>query len=395
MPWRISRKPSANTGKRGGPKDEQTKNDDQFFHADIKASRSVCLGIIKMMKWFVFIAGIAVFLIFFSQALRSSSVQGYKGPASDHFDGERFKNLDPINLRPLRAAVKWRWMERHYPWPKWVESTAGDKPPGLVSGGVVRYTVINHATVLLQTDRLNILTDPIWSNRASPFFWIGPKRVRRPGISFDQLPKIDVVLVSHNHYDHMDIPTLLRLEKRDHPIILVGLGNADFLKKWKFQNVQELDWWSSVRVQETRFHFVPARHFSRRGLKDGMKTLWGGFMIQGPSATVYFAGDTGYGVHFKRIADAFPVIHLAFLPIGAYQPRWFMQPVHVDPQEAVQAHIDMKARKSVAMHFGTFHLADEAIDAPLYDLAAARQKAGLPVTAFQVPEFGRGYDLSK
>jgi L-ascorbate metabolism protein UlaG (beta-lactamase superfamily) len=322
-------------------------------------------------------------------------VTGYQGPPSDHFKNGRFHNLVSFQRKSFWTILKWRWTSNRSPWPAWVESRPGPTPPAHVNDGTVRYVVVNHATVLIQVDGLNILTDPQWSERASPFTWIGPKRVRAPGLTFDQLPTIDVVLVSHNHYDHMDIPTLQHLQKRDQPLVVSGLGNAEFLKRFGIERAQDLDWWKSISVGSSTISFVPVQHFSQRGFGDAMKTLWGGFLVKSPHATIYFSGDTAYGSHFKMTKEKLGPIDLAFLPIGAYEPRWFMGRVHVNPEEAVQAHLDLGAKHSVAMHFGTFQMSDEAIDAPPKAVEAARQKLGVPLSSFQIPDFGQGYSFIK
>jgi L-ascorbate metabolism protein UlaG (beta-lactamase superfamily) len=326
----------------------------------------------------------------FWTGLRSVFVEGYKGPSHPHFDGEHFNNASPLMRKSLWTVLKWRFFSRsRIPWPAWISSPSVRKQ--ITDTDQLTWTFVNHATWLVQMDGLNMLTDPIWSRTAGPFSWLGPKRVRAPGIRLEDLPRIDAVLVSHNHYDHLDIPTLERLEARDHPLFIVGLGNASFLRKFGLQKIQELDWWQSVHIGQTAFHFVPARHWSRRGFYDTNKTLWGGYVLTGKTQTVYFAGDTGYGPHFKSIREKFPAIDIALLPIGAYEPRWFMSDSHMNPAEAVQASLDLAAKKSFGMHFGTFQLSEEAIHQPAEDVAQAREQAGLPTDAFQVPEFGKTY----
>jgi len=297
-------------------------------------------------------------------------------------------------MRPksLWTVLKWRFGKSdRQPWPKQNVPSTVEKPDLRRPTQDTRWTFVNHATWLIQVDGVNILTDPIWSKNAGPTSWLGPKRVREPGIRFEDLPPIHAVLLSHNHYDHMDIATLQRLETRDHPLFIVGLGNKTFLEKFGLQHVQELDWWQSTSIVATTIHFVPSHHWSRRGWDDTNKTLWGGYVIQGKMQTFYFSGDTGYGPHFKTIHAHFPSIDVAFLPIGAYEPRWFMKDSHVDPAEAVQAHLDLHAKRSFGMHFGTFQLSNEPIDQPAQDLATARQAAGLPLEAFTVPDFGQSF----
>jgi L-ascorbate metabolism protein UlaG (beta-lactamase superfamily) len=224
---------------------------------------------------------------------------------------------------------------------------------------------------LLQTQQLNILTDPVWSQRVSPFLSLGPKRVREPGILFSTLPPIHVVLISHNHYDHMDIQTLIKLNKKFHPVFLVPLGNKLFLNNYGIQNVIELDWWQHYAINNAKITFLPTKHWSSRWLNDKFRTLWGSFGIEVANQKIYFAGDTGYGHHFIDIKNKWGKPTIAFLPIGSYQPEWFMRDNHLTPEEAVKSHIDLGAQTSIAIHFNTFQLSDEAIDQPVHDLQQA------------------------
>jgi L-ascorbate metabolism protein UlaG (beta-lactamase superfamily) len=310
---------------------------------------------------------------------------------SDHFDGRRFINLDGRPHQGFAQFLRWRLTGKKSHWPKWVENEHQDAPLRDVGAGQIAATFVNHATFLLRTRDLSILTDPIWSDRASPVSFAGPKRVRRPGISFDRLPKIDVVLISHNHYDHMDLPTLRRLVARDQPAIVTGLGNAAYLKRKGIPGAIELDWWRSWRLSDDRLSvtLTPARHFSARGLFDRDRALWGGFWIDAAnSPSVYFTGDTAMGVHFQFIRERLGSPDLALLPIGAYEPRWFMSEVHMDPAEAVEAHRILGARQSLAMHYGTFQMTDEPYDAPRKELAAAKERAGVGDQEFGAPEVG-------
>jgi len=238
-------------------------------------------------------------------------------------------------------------------------------------------TWIGHATNLVQIDGINILTDPIWSERCSPVSFAGPKRYTPPGLDLDNLPPIHLVVLSHNHYDHTDLPTLVELEKRFHPQVYIGLGNAKWLRSEGIAKVEELDWWEERTFQNLGVIFTPTQHFSGRSLNDRDESLWGSFVFQGKKHKVYFAGDTGYYTHFKEIGQRFPELDVAILPIGAYEPRWFMSPVHVDPIQAVQAFVDLKAKQMVPMHYGTFVLSDERLDAPLRETQAAFQAQGL------------------
>jgi L-ascorbate metabolism protein UlaG (beta-lactamase superfamily) len=241
----------------------------------------------------------------------------------------------------------------------------------------MRATLVGHATFLLQVGGLSILTDPVWSDRASPFSAVGPRRHNPPGIAFDDLPRIDAVLISHNHYDHLDLPTLGRLWLRDRPLILAPLGNDAIIRA---ENsgivVTTLDWGGKVTIGGLTVTAVPAQHWSARGLTDRNHALWAGFVVTGGGRTIYFAGDTGFGSgrHFRAIAARHRRIDLALLPIGAYEPRWFMAAQHMNPDDAVQAMRLLGARQALGYHWGTFQLTDEAVDQPTRDLAEALAK---------------------
>lgn len=314
----------------------------------------------------------------------------YHGPHSDHFDGERFHNLDP-SVREDGSFVKWQLERDRGTWPEWIESEPGPPPPERVGEGRMRVTWINHATLLVQAGNVNILTDPIWSPRCSPVQFIGPKRHRAAGIRFEDLPPIDVVLLSHNHYDHLDLGTLRRLRATHAPRIVTPLGNAPLLDRHGIRGAMELDWWRSVRMAGIEITCTPAQHFCARALSDRDRTLWGGFMIATPAGNAYFAGDTGWGQHFARIAERFAPIRVAMLPIGAYLPRWFMKPVHIDPAEAVEAHRVLGAQTSIPMHYGTFRLSDEGVDQPLDDLRRALETGG--ITDFRPIGHGDGEEV--
>jgi L-ascorbate metabolism protein UlaG (beta-lactamase superfamily) len=260
-----------------------------------------------------------------------------------------------------------------------------------VSEGV-RTTFINHATLLIQLDGVNIVTDPIWSGRCSPVSWAGPRRHRQPGIRFDDLPPIDVVLLSHNHYDHVDLPTLRRLSSRDRPLILAGAGNRRLLEQAGLDtNVIELDWWqTTTAVRPLELHFVPARHFSARAVCDRNATLWGGWVIEGPSGRVYFAGDTGWGEHFAEIRERYGAPDVAMLPVGAFRPEWFMSPVHIGPDDAIRAHQALGAATTIPMHYGTFFLGDDGEMEAVDKLGRAVAERGLE-KEFAILGFGESF----
>jgi N-acyl-phosphatidylethanolamine-hydrolysing phospholipase D len=274
----------------------------------------------------------------------------------------------------------------------WVRPTfpkAHNDPAWLASNrSQTTFTWIGHASFLVQLGGLNILTDPVLSKRTSPVQWAGPGRLAPLGLTFDELPKIDVVLVSHNHYDHLDEPTVRRLAKRDAPAFVVPLGLRKWFEKRRIAHVTELDWWQPTVVRGLRVHAVPAQHFSGRGAGDRNRTLWCGFVYEKNNQRHYFAGDTGYGPDFTAIGARFAPIDVAMIPIGAYDPRGFMRPVHVDPEEAVRIHQDVGSRLSLGMHWGTFRLTLEPLDEPPQRLRAALDAAGIPADRFRVLAHG-------
>jgi len=309
---------------------------------------------------------------------------------SDHFDGRRFFNPETAARRVrLWHMLRWLATRRKQRWPRWVEDEPAGAPPEAVGAGELAVTFVNHSTFLVQTAGLNVLTDPVWSERVSPVRWAGPRRVRAPGLAFERLPEVHLVLVSHSHYDHMDLATLRRLERRFRPLFLTGLRNGRLLRSQGLRRVEELDWWHSFPAGAgVEVTMTPARHFSRRGLFDTNRSLWGGFLLRDGRRKVYFAGDSAYGPHFAEIGRRCGGVDVALLPIGAYEPRWFMRSNHVNPDEAVRVHLDVGSRQSVAMHFGTFQLTDEPIDEPVRALGEALARHGVPEEQFRVTRFG-------
>lgn len=314
----------------------------------------------------------------------------YRGPVTDHFDGDRFRNLEQGG-QSQGSFLKWQLQRQRGFWPEWVDAAPGEAPPHRIIDGRLRVTLINHATLLVQMDGMNILTDPIWSERTSPVRFAGPRRHRAPGLRFEDLPPIDLVVVSHNHYDHLDLPTLQRLQQNHRSAIVTQLGNGALMREHGIDGVRELDWWQSTSTGVLTVTSTPSQHFSARALSDRNRNLWGGFVISGPSGNLYFAGDTGWGGHFAEIGRRFAPIRLAMLPIGAYLPRWFMHNAHIDPEEAVEAHLALGAKSSVAMHYGTFRLSDEGMTDPVRDLRAAMQQK--KVRDFLVLDQGEGQDV--
>jgi L-ascorbate metabolism protein UlaG (beta-lactamase superfamily) len=295
------------------------------------------------------------------------SAPRWKGPPSDHFDGERFFTPGaPPRESTTGAFFKWQLNRTQGPWRAFRDEQPGRPPPHRVSAGELRVTFVNHATTLVQLDGVNVLTDPIWSDRASPFSFVGPHRVRPPGVRFEDLPPIDAVVISHNHYDHLDVATLRRLQSAFPRVkVFAGLGNKAFLEGEGMREAHELDWWQSTRLGGTAVTLtsVPNQHFSNRGLSDSDGTLWTAWVLEGTQGRVYFGGDTAYGPHFKAVGERLGPFRLAVLPIGAWQPEWFMSGVHMGPAQAVAAMADLKAAVMVPMHYGTFPLADDGEEA--------------------------------
>jgi L-ascorbate metabolism protein UlaG (beta-lactamase superfamily) len=290
-----------------------------------------------------------------------------------HFDGKRFYNPDAPQALGFLEVLRWKLTSRPEGSPSFISDVEQSIPPRCVDGGGLRITLVNHSTVLLQQRGSNILTDPIWSERASPLSWIGPRRRRKPGVRREDLPRIDAVLISHNHYDHLDLPTLRWLAGRGDSTFIVPARVARLLRSEKIAPTHELDWDDSLSLPGFTIHCVPALHFSSRGVYDRNMTLWCGYVIECQERLVYFAGDTAFGRHFAQIREKFGPPRLALLPIGGYEPRWFMSPVHMAPDEAVRTHEILAAKTSIAIHHGTFQLSDEGIDTPMKKLIACSQ----------------------
>ncbi len=321
---------------------------------------------------------------------------------SDHFNGRKFHNLPPRS-HGLLALLRWLFNRQRGSWKETRQFNYGPRPPARVpipgdAPDALRITFVNHSTFLIQCFGVNLLTDPIWSERASPVEFAGPRRMHPPGIRFQDLPKIDVVLLSHDHYDHFDVPTLRSLHKEHSPAFYTGLGNVRRLHHIGIHNAVELDWWDSAEIAGgLRLVCTPAQHFSGRTPFDRDTTLWCSFMIEPPdgysdSGAIYFAADTGFGPHFKQIAERFPDIRASIIPIGAYRPEWFMGEVHCSPSEALEAHRILHSPYSVGCHFGTFPLADDGEAEPREQIEAAL-KARPIEGEFVIPRFGEGLEV--
>lgn len=323
----------------------------------------------------------------------------YRGPVTNHFAGKKFIN-PAITERPSGRVLEWLLHRNKGPWPNQPDAFVGPRPATRIEGDSVVVTFVNHSTFLLQTAGLNILTDPVWSDRVGPTApagraWLGVKRRRPPGLRLDELPPIDVVLLSHNHYDHLDLPTIRQLVKAHNPLFVTPLGVSYLPRRAGGRVTRELDWNDTLRVNDKlRLTCTEAQHFSNRGLGDRDRTLWAGYLLHTAYGTIYFCGDSGYGPHFKRIGEQATrsesgTIKLALLPIGSYRPEWFMAPVHVSPAGAVRAFMDLKAAQAVGIHFGTFQQGDDGLTEPADDLRKALEVYNVVSKRFIVPKEGQ------
>jgi len=303
------------------------------------------------------------------KTLISRGTTYYSGPISDHFDGVRFYNPGKPHPHTLWDILKWRLTTDPRPWPQSVNNEFEDNPPSSVRGEQLRVSWVGHVTFLLQTHGVNILTDPVWSDRASPVDWAGPKRVHAPGIKMENLPPIDLILISHNHYDHLDVKTLQSLWNRDKPRIIVPLGNDQIIKDFDSNiQVEAYDWKTTIKINEDiKIGVEPMHHWSARGLFDWNKALWAAFVIKTPSGNIYFVGDSGYGNgdNFKEVLHQYESFRLALLPIGAFSPRWLVAYSHMSPLEAIAAFKDLNTPRSIPIHYATFPLADDGYDEAL------------------------------
>jgi N-acyl-phosphatidylethanolamine-hydrolysing phospholipase D len=319
----------------------------------------------------------------------------YYDPQKSHHTSEGFQNLDP-DARISEGFLSWQWQRRQDGLPKPPDPAHRDWRVGPdlallhTPSGKPSVTWIGHATLLLRLGGLNILTDPHFSERASPVGFAGPKRFHPPGVALADLPEIHAVVISHNHYDHLDVDSVRQLHQRSGGKLqfFVPLGLRPWFAELGIDEVTELDWWQHVELDGVRFTLTPLQHWSARSLGDRNRTLWGGWAITAPDLNIFFAGDTGYSADFVEIGRRLGPFDLAALPIGAYEPRWFMRRQHVDPAQALQIHRDIRAQQSLGVHWGVFEMADESLDEPPRTLAAAREAAGMAESEFFVLRVG-------
>jgi L-ascorbate metabolism protein UlaG (beta-lactamase superfamily) len=321
----------------------------------------------------------------------------YSGPASDHFNGEQFFNPGRSHPQNFGRLLHLYFREAWAKWPGVLPSPFSDRPPLRVTGPRARVSFVGHASWLIQTGGLNLLVDPHWSDRASPLSFTGPKRANPPGIEFEHLPPIDVVLVTHNHYDHMDVPTLARLWARDRPLLVTPLGNDTIVKsEVPGYAARPLDWGDTIDLAPgIRAHVIPTEHWSARGLRDRRHALWASFILDTPAGRIYCVGDSGLGdgSTFRHVARAYPGVRLALLPIGAYEPRWFMRGQHMNPEDAVEALVLSGATQALGHHWGTFQLTTESHDQPPRDLAAALAARSLEPERFKPVQPGEAVEI--
>ncbi|TGL60474.1 MBL fold metallo-hydrolase [Leptospira sarikeiensis] len=327
--------------------------------------------------------------ILFLSSLLFGCCASTKYPNSDHFDGRRFYNPTQVEengiLRILKLLVTINFEE----WPEKVQNEKTNLIKTPLNKDQIAITFINHATVLIQSREINILTDPVWSERISPVSWAGTKRVREPGIRIEDLPPIDLVVISHNHYDHLDLETLKTLNRKFSPKFLVPLGDKELLQSEGISDTEEMDWWQTIKIKKkANVTFTPTQHLSARGIFDWNRSLWGSYMIKIESRKVYFGGDAAYSSHYKEIKKRLGSPDISLLPIGAYEPRWFMRLVHMNPSDAIQAHKDLGSKLSIGIHFGTFQQTEEALNAPAEELQKELLEAGLNLSNFKILKEG-------
>jgi N-acyl-phosphatidylethanolamine-hydrolysing phospholipase D len=323
----------------------------------------------------------ATCLLLLIASCKSIGTEPLPGQPPHHVAGG-FRNTNPNFSRPS-GWTRWSFVVRRL-WQGTV-TPRGFEAPRVANGGAAlragllnpSVTWIGHSTLLIQVGGLNVLTDPQWSERASPFSWAGPRRLNPPGLEFADLPRIDVVMISHDHYDHLDLNTVQRLASTHDPLFLVPLRMKAWFSDNGINRVEELDWWQEREHRGVKFVCVPAQHFSQRTLWDGNTRLWASWAVLSPDRRLYFSGDTGYFGGFKEAGHRLGPFDLAAIAIGAYLPPEIMKAVHTTPEEAVQALIDLDAHVLLGIHWGTFDLAEEPLDEPPARMLAEGRRRGI------------------
>jgi L-ascorbate metabolism protein UlaG (beta-lactamase superfamily) len=333
----------------------------------------------------------------------------YNGPVSDHFDGRIFYNRGAEGPKSFGEFLRWNLIESSEAWPDSFPSPHAPPPAALLQDRLddrVRVVAIGHASFLVQAQGHNILFDPVWSERVSPVSFAGPRRLNVPGIAFDDLPRIDTIVVTHNHYDHMDVATLARLWSKFRPRIVTPLGNDAILTSALLGGalrsppsglrMDAVDWGQTVELSKTlKLHAVPSLHWSARGMRDRRHALWASFVLETPAHRLYCVGDTGFGdgTLFRSIQEKFGAVDMALLPIGAYEPRWFMKSQHMNPADAVAAFELLGAKQALGHHWGTFKLTNEGIERPAQDLRLALADKGIDPARFVAARPGAVFDV--
>jgi len=322
-----------------------------------------------------------------------SPLAAFAGPS--HHAGEGFKNIYGNRDKGIGDFLKWRFerIGSDTPDPDDYHFPLAENDPAFLQSNRNHTTAtwVGHSTLLLQVKGKNILTDPHFSERASPVQWAGPRRVAPPGIALDDLPPIDVVLISHNHYDHLDVGTVERLAAREggeETLFMVPLKMKSWFEDLGIEQVVELDWWERHGVDDLDIQAVPMHHWSKRTLFATNDVLWAGWVVDSGDFRFIFLGDCGYSPVYRDLGEKLGPFDLAAIPIGAYEPRWFMRDQHVNPEEALQIHVDLRARKSIALHWGTFILTDEPLDEPPQRLMRGRAERGLSPGEFMILRHG-------
>jgi L-ascorbate metabolism protein UlaG (beta-lactamase superfamily) len=346
------------------------------------------MGSFLFQMWRLFVLG---FVSFFSLTCAAQKIEQSK----PHHGKDGFRNIYIEDDTRFFDFLKWRWnrLGKDIPGHEDYDFPLAKNDPEFLRSNNEKGTLtwIGHATVLLQLKGNNILTDPHFSERASPVQWAGPKRVVPPGISLQELPPIHMVVISHDHYDSLDEQTIVKLHQREggtKTLFLVPLGFKSWFEGLGIKRVIELDWWERHEEADLKITAVPVQHWSKRGLSPRNKTLWAGWVIQANDFRFFFAGDTGYAPHFKEIGHKLGPFDLSAIPIGAYEPRWFMRNYHINPEEALQIHLDVRSKKSVAIHWGTFMLTDEPLDEPPRRLKQAIRENGRSEEEFLILKHG-------
>lgn len=340
---------------------------------------------------------LAIFMIIAFSILVIFNNTYFTGTSPNFKDGLFFNSFEVSSPQPRKNLFfKWQWerMKQDVKWKKEdiLKYTTYATYEKITKDSNLSAVFVGHSTFLIQVEGINILTDPIWSNRASPLSFIGPKRVTKPGIDFGDLPNIDYILISHTHYDHLDLETIKKLKQSFNPTIIAGLGVCNYITQIKRIIVDciERDWGGFLEVKpDFKIFFEKSKHYSKRTLFDANKTLWGSFVISSPNYKVFFSGDTAYGRHFKLIGKQYGPFDLSLIELGVYKPRYIMERSHMNPEEAVMAHIDLKSKQSIGMHLKTFQLSDEGYNEPVEDLEIAKEK--LNIKNFKVLDFGERF----